>query len=1277
MADIKWTKAQIDAIEAGNNRILVSAAAGSGKTAVLVERVVRKLADRENPADIDSFIIITFTISAASQMREKIYKGIRAALKKDPENKHLAKQLLKAGNAKITTIDALCGQIVRENFQDVDIEPGTRIGDQAELAMLKEDCLKSLIEDKYAAGSPEFLEFVDFYMDKSDARLEDIITGMYDFAESHPEPELWIKGSCAAYEYARSLGICENEEEKELSEQGNVWAEYFREYVGSAFKDIESACDRGEKICQQNYGPYKYLDKIESVREFIREITAEDMYFDARKEKLDDFLADWKRLPSVTKKDEVDDSLKAAAQKIINGDIKEKLKALQKTFFACSMSENYEKMAGCSGVAKEIADLTLEFKERFDAAKKSLKIADFSDMEHYALQILCSRDENGRLKKENGSYVPTQTALSMAESISEIIVDEYQDTNQLQECILEVLCSRSDGKSCMFMVGDVKQSIYGFRMACPELFIKKFNEYPEEDGSPCRKILLNANFRSRKEIVDITNYVFSQTMIKEAGGIDYEDGNMLVEGNSEAYPEGGGFTPEFIFTDQGGETGKKLEAYVIAKKIEDLVRDGKVTDKETGQLRPVRYSDITILTRTSGNPEIEQMLTDRGIPVSKISNKGFFETFEIRLIFNLLSITDNPYQDIPFAAVLTSPLYGADANALARLKTEFGGEEFSLYEACKGKNRITEDLEKYRHAARITDTAGLLEYVLKESGLTRILLSMPGGNARLANVEFLKQKAAEYDKTSYMGLPGFLRYMEKIKTGSDFGQAQSFDDVDTVHMMTIHKSKGLEFPVVILAGTGKLYNTSDITDSVIFDREAGLGIELRDPVERIAQPTLPLETIRSKKKSDLYAEEMRLLYVAFTRAKEKLIVTGSTSHLITKDNSYAGLHFADSVKQSAGDVMSCGSHLKILLGTLIRHKDGGALNDLAGIDPDICKKDHAYDPGFNIDVEVFSDTEIETERAEEIIDTAGLKNILTEMAFGREGRDKDLQAGGREGRDNDPQAGGPEDDEYKKIKEYFEFEYLYKKAVVTPVKITASGLEVHSEGSEPGYDSIGTGAAAPQDKVTGENICDDIAEGIDAAASAGGRAGMISYDPDAEEKALKGSERGNAYHLFFELFDYTELENIPEVLQGGNDSELLKIIAEQKSDMEQNGLMSHEYALTVDNDVIACFLKSNTGIRMKDAALKGTLRREQQFVMGIEEDGEMRLIQGIIDAFFEEDENMILVDYKTDKNKDPEYYISTYKLQQDAYRDAIEKALGKPVTEQIIYSTELGREILL
>ncbi len=440
--------------------------------------------------------------------------------------------------------------------------------------------------------------------------------------------------------------------------------------------------------------------------------------------------------------------------------------------------------------------------------------------------------------------------------------------------------------------------------------------------------------------------------------------------------------------------------------------------------------------------------------------------------------------------------------------------------------------------------------------------------------------------------------------------------------------------------------------------------------------------------------------MALTRAKEKLIVTGSASGLIAKNNSYAGLHFADSVKQSAGDVMSYGSHLKILLGTLIRHKDGGALNDLAGIDPDIRRKDHVYDPGFNIKVETFSDTEIETERAEEITDTAGMKAVLREMASGRGVREKDFrtgcpdaeerdkmtgpenaaaEAGGRNGKNEDLQAGDREYDEYKKKKEYFEYEYPYKKAVVTPVKMTASGLEVYSESSEAGYGGNGSGTAVSAPDVAGETACDDLAEGIDAAAPADDRAGRISNhnDPDAEGRALKGSERGSAYHLFFELFDYTELENIPEDFQEGNDSELLKIIAELKSDMEQRGLMSLEYALTVDNNVIAVFLKSNTGIRMKNAARKGTLRREQQFVTGIEEDGEMRLIQGIIDAFFEEDGNMILVDYKTDKNKDPEYYIHTYKLQQDAYRDAIEKALGRPVTEQIIYSTELGREIRL
>ncbi len=1217
MAEINWTPAQESAIYSKDNNILVSAAAGSGKTAVLVERVIQKITDKESPASLSSLLIMTFTRAAAAQMKEKIYKAIRKAIADDPENDHLKKQLHEVASARIYTIDALCMEIVRDHFQDVDIDPGFRIAEESETAIIRGDVLKEVIEEHYAEGSPEFLQFVDFYMDKSDAKIEELILSLYRFAQSHPEPERWIHGCIAPYIAAAHMAGVSETGNEELLRAASLWHREFANVVRMELETILSRAERGLDICRMNYGPYKYEDIFIEILQLVDSISAEDATFDFKGESIREFLTTWKRLPNITQKDEVDPDLKILA-KDIRDDIRSRLKKLAEKFFSSDLEDAYMDMAACADVAGVIADLTIEFSERFYEAKKDRNIADFGDVSHMALKVLLQYDENGNIfYDDEGRPLYTDAADRIASEISEIIVDEYQDTNLIQEFIIGALSAERFDRPDVFMVGDVKQSIYGFRMACPELFNEKYNRYSTDDGSGMR-ILLSHNFRSRKEVLAVTNSVFEQAMIPEIGGIDYLDGHGLELGAK--YPDpvsADDYIPELIFINGSGTDGKRSEAYVIAEKINELVSHGMIADEEhEGQLRSVRYSDIAILTRTSDNTEIEQMLDDMKIPVIKASNKGFFDSFEIRLIMNLLRVIDNPYPDIPFTAVLTSPVGGLSAQDLALIRIAYGYDRrFSMYEACRfyisdqntrRDERIAAMVSSFmdmisflRERSGYTEIGDLIRLTLKVSHLDNILTAMPQGDGRRANIEFLISKAVSGSRGSYGGLFNFIRYIDQMKDSDiDFGQSQVFEgEIDAVRMMTIHKSKGLEFPVVFLARAGKGFNDQDLRDSIIMDRNLGLGLEFRDPLERTVNSTILMETIRTLKKYDLYAEEMRLLYVAMTRAKEKLIISGVLNGLdkalATWNSRLTGRNADDDPALDPGDILECGSFMKLLGTALIGRYglDGGADTGL-----------------FRADV--MDTLDIESERAEEIFEReeflADSENYIDH-------------------------AEHPADDVFEELS----WVYPFMEASGKVIKITASQLEDHS------WDR------GDDDRPVSRK--------------------PFRYIDD--ETGLRGAERGNAYHRFFEIFPYDRL-----ILQTEDN---LVFIRTQLAELTDSGMISSEYAETVEPEAINAFLNSGIGKRMKNASDRGLLHREQQFVMGFEEDGEQRLVQGIIDAFFEEDGELVLVDYKTDRRPLEQSFIDTYKGQLDKYAEALEAAIGKHVKEKIIYSIEMGREIWL
>ena len=1195
MAEIRWTSSQKEAIYADKGDILVSAAAGSGKTAVLVERVIRKLLDPENPAQIDSFVIITFTKKAAQQMKEKIRKSLMAAGREDPQNEHIKRQLMKLHTAKICTIDSLCLDIVRENFHAVDMDPAFRMASQQETDIIKRAVMEEVLEENYASkkrdGSKEaFIAFVESYIGRDDKKIETLIGQIYRFAQSDAEPYEWMDKSIAVYKSAKTMGSD--------GEMPALWI-YFKEYVLLQLSQLLGMAQEGLEISESFRGPYKYggffKTYIDTARRMITELNEGTVIFSRLKEELEEALPK-ERLPSFTSKydkENVDMDLKEEAKGLLAACKSLVSKELLENFFSKSMEEHYKDLDRCSYAAETLINITKEFSLRFEQEKKKRAIADFSDISHGALKVLIEHDEEGRMIRDPGGRpVYTKTADLMAKKISEIIVDEYQDTNLLQEYIINALSSERFGRPNVFMVGDMKQSIYRFRFAVPKLFTEKYDSYG--GGTDTQRVLLQNNFRSRPEILSFTNFIFSQIMTKQTGEIDYSDGNELIM--SPAYkedPPKDRIVPEIYIVEASAAEGRKCEAYIAAERI--LKMTGEEEILEDGQMRPVRFGDIAILTSKNEAAEIELELEARKIPHIKSSNTGFFEAFEISLLLNVLKITDNPYQDIPFAAVLRSPLLGFTASDLAVLKAGYDNEPFSLYKAARayamgefseGSFRLGKikemaffdfmaKLEDYREKSLYLSVSRLIDYVTQDLGFYDIFAAMKGADIRRANINEFYAMAQDYEETGHKGLFDFLRYIANLrKNGYDTALSPACaEGSDAVSIMTIHKSKGLEYPVVFLMNTGNRYYENETKDDIIMDKDLGLGVDVREPQTRVKSPSIAKNIISAKIKREGRAEQMRLLYVALTRAKTKLIITGTAQNadILKKDD------FPDDKSINAMEALSCQSHLALIMKAL----SNGYKN--------VCS------------LKILTPDEIIKDRAQEIARSGAKKRRLINMV-------------------SEADAEG--------AKERFEYEYPYADAVKMPVKITASSLEKKNPD--------------PSDEKTER---DPLTEEGEASASA---------------FSSKGAARGTAYHRFFEVLDYKEADKGAEYL-------LKKALGK--------GLIRQEEAEYISVRKMDAFLKGQLGMRMRKAFKEGLLFREQAFVTGIETNAEMQLVQGIIDAFFEEDGEIVLVDYKTDLKKEEADFISVYTPQLKAYANAIEKALGKRVSHKLIYSVELEKTI--
>lgn len=880
-----WTDDQWEAIVSEGQDILVAAAAGSGKTAVLVERLIRKMTRPEDPVDVDRLLVVTFTNASAAEMKHRITEALEKELAKNPGSLHMRRQLSLMNRANISTLHSFCLQVLRTFYYEIDLDPGFRLADQTEGELLGDEVLDELFEDEYKAGKPAFFELVDRYTsDRHDLDLQWLVKRIYEFSRSHPSPEQWMKAFLSLYDVDAQTKV----------EQLPFYP-YIKEDLSLVFRSCLELLERALALSKEPGGPApraeNFIDDLEQVNELIRH---QDDF-----EKLYELLPNinFKRLKTC-KGDEYDPVLLEKATDARN-QAKKQLEKLKDEYFMRSPAQHLKSLAEMKPVVETLVELVIQFGQRFERAKQEKSIVDFSDLEHYCLSILAEQDAEGHL-------IETEAAKYYQQQFEEVLVDEYQDTNLVQETILKLVSKGEHAaEGNLFMVGDVKQSIYRFRLAEPMLFLNKYKQFTPDGKETGKRIDLNKNFRSRSDVLDSTNFLFKQLMGETVGEIEYDEQAELKLGAS--YPESEDTTTEMLLVhldQQEAETDEEreeletvqLEARVIAKKIRQLVEQPfQVYDSKQQMTRNLQYRDIVILLRSMPwAPQMMEELKKQGIPVYANLSSGYFEATEVSVILSLLKVIDNPYQDIPLAAVLRSPIVHLDENEMALIRTSdkkgtyydamkaFMSVTHSDHPTCKKLERFFRLLRKWRDFSMNHSVAELIWEVYRDTQYLDYVGGMPGGKQRQANLRALYDRAKQYEKAAFRGLFRFLRFIERMQErGDDLGAAKTFSETeDVVRMMTIHSSKGLEFPVVFTAGLGRNFNMMDLNQSYLLDKELGFGSKYIHPELRISYATLPLVAMKKKMRKELLSEELRVLYVALTRAKEKLFLVGSVKNQV-------------------------------------------------------------------------------------------------------------------------------------------------------------------------------------------------------------------------------------------------------------------------------------------------------------------------------------------------------------------------------------------------------------
>lgn len=1279
---VNWTSKQQEVIDSRNRNLLVSAAAGSGKTAVLVERIIQMISEGDRPLDIDQLLVMTFTNAAAAEMRERIGAAVEQKLKERPEDEHLWLQAALIPQAQITTIDSFCLNIIRSHYNSLDIDPAFRMGDEGELSLLRGDCMGEMLENCYDEADAEFARFVEhFGRGKSDRGIEDVILQAWQFSQSHPWPGEWL-ASCQK----------ELEEESILEMEESPWMVFLMEDVARQMEELSGQLGEALQVCLEENGPLAYEPMLISDRGKIEAIgrAAATGSFEALYNSLQNMS--FGRLASIRSKD-IDGDKKAFVS-ACRDRVKKAVAKCRELYGQQSPEEVVESMRGTRTVIRELLRLTGMFDQAYRDAKRERNVLDFNDLEHLALEVLYEREETGD-GEETVSRRPSQVADELSRQYEEILVDEYQDSNYVQEALITGISRERSGHPNVFMVGDVKQSIYRFRLARPELFMDKYETYSRERG-PRQMIELQQNFRSRESVLTSVNDVFYQIMTKNLGGITYTPETALYpgakfeevsgktvldpeadagkSGSREAAPVSlkAGTPTELLLVDTGADTlrqldedsldytAKELEARLIAGRIRQLVSEDQgilVWDKSRGGYRRARYGDMVILLRSmSGWSEVfVNVLMNEGIPAFAQTRTGYFNTVEVETILSLLSVVDNPMQDIPLAAVMRSPIVGMDDEEMAWMMAVYKrnskkGQDRGVYGAWKlwleegwitvglsgipvktahsisfKSRRLSVLMERLRGEARHLPIHELLYRVYRESGYYDYVSAMPAGETRRANLDMLVEKAAAYESTSYKGLFHFVRYIEKLKKfDTDFGEASVAGEQDnTVRIMSIHKSKGLEFPVVFLAGLGKRFNKQDAYGQILLDADLGAAADFLDLELRVKAPTLKKQALKRRTELETMGEELRVLYVAMTRAKEKLIMTAADKSLENKLGKWKDIPLSQgqlpyTILASANSCLDWLLMAQPAIPASHMEMRQIQVKDLIG--------------------EEITRQIIRKMKKEDLLNLDG--NRVYDAAFGT------------------------------RLREVLEYEYPYESDIGLYAMVSVSELKKQSQIGRT-EDAIGTDSGNLEGIALGELKA--LTGSRDMAGSGPGESGeqkkTVSAGPN------RAALRGTAYHAVLEHIHFHEIHGLAEV----------KPVVDK---LLEGGFLDQEAHDFINPKVIWNFLSSPLGKRMAKAQSEGRIHKEQQFIigipareMGLGDSDELVLIQGIIDAYLEEEDGLVLIDYKTDHvpEGDPKQgakmLAERYRVQLDYYERALTQLTGKHVKERIIYSLALQMSI--
>lgn len=1258
---LKLTPGQQKAVDIRDANVLVAAAAGSGKTKVLVDRIVGKVTDEANPVNIDQFLIVTFTNAAAAQMRDKIREKLKEALEKNPESEHLSRQQLLVNRADICTIDSFCLKLVRENFNVLDIDTNFTIGDPGMMDLVKADVMSELFEKLYDSKDENFRLLVDIFGHKNQEEdLKSAVNNIYAKASSYPVPSLWLKQAKS------SLEISVEEDIDRLP-----WIKDYINITKAEFGDIKNKVEEIRDICETEGGPDKYVDTIDQDLDIVDKVLNASTYEELRGA----IPSRWPTLKSC-KGDAYDKGLIDKAQKIRN-DYKD---AVKKITPKKSAQELVAELNHIATYLIPLIELTEAFMDSFMQEKKTRRMLEFSDIEHMAHSLCCQGYQDGK-------PVPTELAKNISQGITEIYIDEYQDSNYLQEDILSCVSGNYRNDPNTFMVGDVKQSIYRFRMARPDLFIGKYNTYTQEGDNV--KILLNNNFRSRAQVLLPVNYFFYQLMGVDLGGIIYDDSVALVptmefpEPSSETVlpisqntevmilnleekeetsdnNDGTAFAlakdGDIADVDEDRENMKnlELEAHMIAKRIKKLVDEKQgmsVYDEDIKAYRKASYKDIVILARSMKGvgEQFYSVLTSHGIPVYVSDPKGYFDATEIRVVMSLLAVVDNSRQDIPLAAVLMSPIAGVGESELAVVCGSCADKkQKSLYEKCQlyileHDNEISLKLKNFfdmldnlKSNKNKLSISGLIWKALELTGYYTYVSAMPMGHKRKANLDMLLEKADEFENGYYKGLFNFLRYVEKLKVNQvDFGEAAVVsDDEDVVRIMTMHSSKGLEYPIVFVSALGKQFNKNDYSDNMIINSDYYLAMKYMNRQKRYSKETFIREAFKEINKTEGIAEELRVLYVALTRAKEKLIITGHTKKYSKLMEKYKSIAAQTDILLPYNTRKKAQGFMELIIAALVRYdslKDKYQISDKLAVD--IVSLDQLFE-GLTRD------------NVDELVDVMELMDKLDENV---------------------------DEKQLDRIKSTFGYKYPFEILTKLKGKMSVSDIKKQKAFDGAGYDD----SEFEHTALEKESFSDD--EGDDSATEANVKRNELHEKSEAS--SLTGAMRGTIVHKCMELIDFAALDGVKN---------LQDFAKAHKQSLKDRGIFDDTELRAINYKKVANMLKSNLGQRMIKAATKGELFKEQQFSIGFNAaqvfdlegiDNKLQIddiiiVQGIVDGYFVEDGAIVVMDYKTDAC-DEETLVGRYKAQLLYYADTLARLRGLPVKEMVMYSFSMEKEVPL